>query len=98
MVGRVGQENIRRFRQSALPSLLAASKIHGRTSAIGVAPVTPPQPGFPLTFVPQLTTPTSTSPFFVASKTGPPESPLQAPPPRLSPRVAGSTSRICRFV
>src|SRR5215213_4317152 len=77
-------------------SIFTVTVIQSRYRNKGVTPVRPPQPlEFPGP-VDQLMTPMTAGAPLIA-KTGPPESPVQAPNPGLSPRVAASTRRICKF-
>src|SRR5215217_227536 len=77
------------------PHLCAACSIQSRYSVSGVTPVMPPHPAAPFGPVDQLTTPTMTGPPCLSSKTGAPESPVQAPSPSRVPCPTGSTSLIC---
>src|SRR5262245_5890905 len=86
----------RRQDQIWFPSSFAAPLIHSRYSVRGVTPVSPPQPSEFRGPVDQLTTPMIAGWPSARPNTGPPESPVQAPSPGLSPRVAGSCRRICK--
>src|SRR5215203_1971614 len=77
------------------PHFCAACTTQSRYSVSGVTPVMPPQPAEPFGPVDQLTTPTITGPPGLSSKTGAPESPVQAPSPSRVPCPTGSTSLIC---
>src|SRR5215213_3229600 len=77
------------------PHFCAVCTIQSRYSVSGVTPVMPPQPAEPFGPVDQLTTPTITGPLCLSSKTGAPESPVQAPNPSRVPCPTGSTSLIC---
>src|SRR5205085_8625675 len=80
---------------SPAPHFAAVCTTQSRYSVSGVTPVMPPQPAEPFGPVDQLTTPTIIGPPCLSSKTGAPESPVQAPSPSRVPCPTGSTSLIC---
>src|SRR4051812_23028408 len=78
-----------------IPHFAAVCTTQSRYSVSGVTPVMPPQPAAPFGPVDQLTTPITTGPACLSSKTGAPESPVQAPSPSRAPCPTGSTNLIC---